>query len=412
MAMWAWRRSWAVWCVALMLGVWGCSEEGDADGGDATSTNSATTGSTNADTSQNNAVTSGDAGGVDADDGGGDDAGDDVGEPDVGPTVETLEVLDDVRITSHSDQPNFQNARGEVDWGEGPFARVTMIVELDTTCYPFDRWADDPPPEGHNWPPMCDAFDRNFEMTLHDPSDPEAVPFELVRAITPFGGPMRIEQDITDLANVVSGPRELNVHITTWSDGAGQVSGSNGGWNVSARFEVERGASPRNVLAAIPLINHSHGSDTEVEDIAFTLPEGTVDTRLEYRATGHGGARDRDSGDCIGGAEEFCERDHKFYFDGRFHVSKTLWRDTCEPLCTLTESRLGTNVIEHCAENPCGALQSVRAPRANWCPGAVTDAEAFRKLDTPGEHSFRYEIKDVYPGGSWRISAMIYAYGE
>ncbi len=329
--------------------------------------------------------------------------------PDAPATPVEITVLDDVRISSWDSDENFQNARGEVDWGQGPFADVRLVVELSSTCYPFD-WVrtGDGVPAGHNWPESCDAFDRNFEITLNDPeAEGEPPAIELVRAITPFGGPMRIEADITDIANARPGANRLRVHITTWSDGAGQVSGAHGGWNVSARVITTAGPAPRNVLAVVPLLNVFHGALEDWPEIPFTVPEGTVEGRIEYRTTGHGGGASDDA--CIGPADEFCRRYHHVYLDGRDQGVWQPWRDDCDTLCTLVRSP-----FEHCEENPCGSIGSVRAPRANWCPGDVTPPEVFEGsvLAEPGEHTFSYLIEDVGEGGSWRTSAVYYAYGE
>ncbi len=336
----------------------------------------------------------------------------DAGAADVPPV--TLTVFDDARITSQSGQPNFQKVRAPVELGAGPFARVTMIVDLRSTCFPFENWRTNRPPTGQNWPADCDAFDRNFEFTLDEPTamgQPPAI--ELLRAITPFGGPLHVEVDVTDVFNGLPGVHTLQSSIPTWSDGAGRVSGSNGGWNVSAHFEVVRGPAPRRVLAVLPLLNLSHGSDTPDRDYPFTLPAGTRSARIEYRVTGHGGgAVERPA--CIGPAEEFCQRDHTITVDGATLDPVTPWRADCQDLCTLVTNDAGIGPRQYCLENPCGALASVRAPRANWCPGSPTEPIVFtpESLNTPGMHTFHYGINRVAATGSWRTSALVFAYGE
>ncbi len=327
------------------------------------------------------------------------------------PPTEVL-LLDDARITSEQDQPNFQNVTAAFTLPAGPWADARLVVALRSTCYPFEQWRDDPPPAGHNWPASCDAFDRNFEFTLDDPQGPEDPPgIELVRAITPFGGPMDFEVDVTDLANALPGEHTLRAHITTWGDGEGRVSGSRGGWNVSARLVLTPGEAPRRVLAVIPLYNGSLGADQGTQRFTFTLPEGTTAARLEYRTTGHGGAQDSS---CIGPAEEFCERTHRLLVDGSTFTTLNPWRDTCEPLCTLATTDALGGSLEYCEQNPCGAISSVRAPRANWCPGDITPP--FTALPdawaTPGEHAFGFAVAGVKPGGSWRTSAVVFALGD
>ena len=325
-----------------------------------------------------------------------------VGLNDTGSEQYSIALFDDIRINSVGEE-NVRTVTTEFDWETGPFENVTLVVDLDSTCFPFSEWTERPP--GHNWPADCDAFDRNFELTMDPPAtdgDPPAI--ELIRAITPFGGPMHIEVDVTDIANGLPGAHSFQCHISTWSDGNGQVTGSAGGWNVSARFEVLPGVSPRSVLAVLPLTNHSYGADSGTVETTFQVPDGVTNGRIEYRVTGHGGATDNGA-QCIGPAEEFCRRWHYLDVDGDRWQALRPWRDDCAELCTLTTEGAG---FEYCAENPTGAVSSVRAPRANWCPGSVTppiivDAT---ELSVPGEHAFSYEVEGVISGGSWRTSAL------
>ena len=319
-----------------------------------------------------------------------------------------IDLFDNIRINSVGDE-NVRTVTTGFDWENGPFESVTLVVDLDSTCFPFNEWTR--PPEGHNWPADCDAFDRNFELTMDPPEGDSGSPaIELVRAITPFGGPMHIEVDVTDIANGLPGSHQFQCHISTWSDGSGQVTGSAGGWNVTARFDVMPGTPPRRVLAVVPLTNHSYGSDSGTVETAFQVPAGVTDGRIEYRVTGHGGASD-DGAQCIGPAEEFCRRWHYLDVDGDRWQALRPWRDDCTELCTLTTEGVS---FEYCAENPTGAIGSVRAPRANWCPGSVTPPVIVdaAELSVPGEHTFAYEVDGVAPGGSWRTSALFIGTGE
>ncbi len=324
----------------------------------------------------------------------------------------SLDALTSARIGSNSARPDFQRAAAPIDLRDGPFERVTLVVDLDTTCFPFERWEDDPPPTGHNWPASCDAFDRNFEIVLDEPrsaADPPGL--ELVRAITPFGGPMRVEADVTEVANGLPGPHELGVRITTWSDASGQVTGADGGWTVSARLDVVPGRPPAGVLAVVPLFYDSV-TVPGIEPLEFETPPGTVFTRLEYRATGHGGARGA-PGCGLAAAEEFCRRAHAIFADEALVGDVDPWRDDCERLCTVARQPSASGGFDYCVENPTGDIGSVRASRSNWCPGSVTppftwDLDALR---TAGPHSFRWQLTDVAPGGSWRISVNFFAFG-
>ncbi len=329
----------------------------------------------------------------------------------------TLVPFERVRISSHSDQPNFQQADAPFDWGVDPKAKVTLVVDLESPCYPFEKWSQYPPAQGHNWPAPCDAFDRTFTFTVDGPEGSGDAPgFEVVRAITPFGGPLHLEVDLTDLANGLPGARRLRTRIETWSDGAGQVSGSDGSWWVSAKLEVEPGRPPSPVAKVIPLVQTHQTQTGKGGEVTFTLPPGTLETRLEYRVTGHGGGAPQGDAACIGPADEFCRRTHTLFVDGEEVSEFDPWRDDCDTLCTLAThvwSAPFTGGFEYCLENPCGAQASVRAPRANWCPGSLTPPHVLYPpaLTAPGEHTFSWEVSKIGDGGVWAVSAWLIAYG-
>ena len=325
----------------------------------------------------------------------------------------TIDAFDNVRINSDSAKENFQKASTSIDLRDAPFESVTLVIDLDTTCFPFESWQGNPPPAGHNWPADCDAFDRNFEFILDEPVDADLDPpgIELVRAITPFGGPLHLEVDITDVANGSPGEHLLTTRITTWSDASGQVTGADGGWNVTTRIDVVPGPAPREVLAVRSLYN---GSRTEpgIEPLAIEVPDGTVSTRLEYRVTGHGAATFA-PGCGLSPAEEFCRRTHALFVDESLFADVDPWRDDCDQLCTLAHQGPANGGFDYCMENPTGAIESVRAPRSNWCPGSLTPPFVFDidELRSPGDHTFRWQISDVADGGSWRSSTTFFAFG-
>ena len=307
-------------------------------------------------------------------------------------------------IGSDASKPTFQKARSSVDL-TGTFQRVMLIVDLESPCFPFEKWKDDPPPKGHNWPASCDAFDRNFETSLVDPVNPSAPGLELVRAITPFGGPLHIEEDVTDVWNGIEGPRDLSIHITTYSDGAGKVSGSNGSWFVSAKVEKTGGPPPREVLAVTPLFYGSVKSDASTCALPFDIPQGATKTQVFYRATGHGGQIE-EGAECRQPADEFCQREQEIGFDAETKQKVTFWRKDCKSLCTV-KHYIGNGLdLDYCEENPCGAQASVRASRANWCPGSITPpAEYAPTSGAPGPHTFHFGIAKIAKEGSWTVSA-------
>jgi hypothetical protein len=308
----------------------------------------------------------------------------------------------------------------ELDLGEGPFERVTLGIELESPCYPFDKWDADPPPPGENWPASCDAFDRLMYFVLDQPTtDGDPPGFEVLRSITPFGGPLERNADLTDFANAHPGAHTLSSYISTWEDAAGQVSGSAGGYFMTVRVEIDPGPAPRQVLAAVPLWFGPVGDETALGELPFVLPEGTTSTRVEYRVTGHGGGSDP-SAACIGPAEEFCERTHHLTVDGVDVIPPRAggptfvpWRSNCVDLCTLTPGHpFGGS---YCAENPQGAVSSVQAPRANWCPGDDVDPIAGplpAAASAAGEHALGFAIDGIHADGTWWVSLSVYAFGD
>ena len=322
-------------------------------------------------------------------------------------------LFDRARIGSRngSGWPNVGRASTDLVFGEGPYEKVTLVVDLDTTCFPFERWTADPPPMGQNWPPSCDAFDRNFNVVLDEPSADDAASgppaIEIAHAITPFGGPEHHELDVTDLANGLPGRHRLTVDIAGYSDPAGLVTGSNNGWTVSARMQITRGPAPRKVLAVVPLYAGVLQAGDMPPVIPFTVPAGTTTARIEYRASGHGGG---DVGiGCIGPAEEFCNHPHRILVDGAEIEMLRAWRTDCGTLCTVTHGPR----FDYCLENPCGNMNSVVAPRANWCPGSMTPPfvwDDIPALAAPGSHSFGFGVTPILAGGNWQISAVYFAF--
>ena len=328
------------------------------------------------------------------------------------PSNETLTVFDAARISSDSKASNFQQLDGLVDFSGGPFSSVKLVTDLGTTCFPFESWANNRPPPGQNWPADCDAFDRNFEISMDDAvSDAGESPgLELIRAITPFGGPMHVERDLTAIANAQPGEHRIRAHITTYPDPAGLVTGSDAGWNVSLKVELTRGAPEQHPLAVIPLY-YGDLTTADPTSATFTTPAGTTHAYIEYRTTGHGQATGSPF-ECSGPAEEFCSREHTIQLDGTTLQTFTPWRK-CTSECTLMTTE-GDAGFDYCAQNPCGAIASVRAPRANWCPGTespplVLDAP---ELATPGTHEVSWQVSQIAMGGLVRVSLTYYAFGD
>lgn len=320
----------------------------------------------------------------------------------------TLAVLSRVTISSDAEAEHYQLAEGEVDFGSAEVEQATLRVVLESPCFPFEGWGELEIPSGHRWPLLCDAFDRGVSLTL-DPGDEEGDPpaLELLRAVTPFGGPLQLETDVTDVVNGLPGLHRMRLRIDTWGDAEGQVSGARGEWLASVELVLVPGEAPRRVLEVRPLV-YENQTSPDAGELSFVAPDNAGSARLEYRVTGHGGAQDLG---CRGPAEEFCQRTHELRLDGEL-LELVPWRSDCAALCTLTANDGALGPAEYCAENPCGAPESVRAPRANWCPGSPTAPLLLEPpaLTLPGEHVLGRRIPKLHEGGSWMVSLSYFAF--
>jgi hypothetical protein len=164
----------------------------------------------------------------------------------------------------------------------------------------------------------------------------------------------------------------------------------------------------------IPLVNRSQDKAGTPPVVSFDVPAATTSARIEYRATGHGGGNDPANA-CIGPAEEFCLRTHHVLLDGdELQADLKPWRKDCSALCTVTHYTppSGGAGFDYCLENPCGDMRSVTARRANWCPGSLTPPFVWEPALAPGSHQFTYAIDGIFDGGSWRLSAAAYLFGD
>jgi hypothetical protein len=306
------------------------------------------------------------------------------------------------------------------DLGSGPFSEVTLTFQLESPCFPFEKWTESPPPDGQMFPAQCDRFDRLMYFEVDPAATPDAAPgLQVLRAITPYGGPMEKTVDITDFANTHPGPHSLRSFVGTWVDDQGQISGSDGGYFVSVKLDLKLGAAARRALAVTPLYSGWFSLETMLGALPFTLPEGTTRAQLAYLVTGHGGAMDP-SRACIGAAEEFCQRTHHVSVDGAeltptgFSSAAFIpWRDDCAELCTMAQGH--PMMGAYCKENPNRMAGSVTAPRANWCPGDLVhtiELPLTAAQSTPGQHRAHFAIDDMYPEGRWQVALAVYAYGQ
>ena len=128
--------------------------------------------------------------------------------------------------------------------------------------------------------------------------------------------------------------------------------------------------------------------------------------------TGHGGVTGA-AGCGMAPAEEFCSRTHALYADEIEFDSLNPWRDDCATLCTIAHQDGSNGGFDYCQGEPLRShLQRQGAPRqlvsGERDPAAGLGAAG---LGHAGPHSFRYQVDDIASGGSWRVSAVLFAFG-
>ena len=74
--------------------------------------------------------------------------------------TKTTKILDEVHVSSRADAEYFQGVNTQIDFGSAAVSAATLRVALSSPCFPFETWDSEQIPPGHNWPKLCDAFDR------------------------------------------------------------------------------------------------------------------------------------------------------------------------------------------------------------------------------------------------------------
>jgi hypothetical protein len=241
---------------------------------------------------------------------------------------------------------NRRKVYAEVDFPAGQWKSVSLHLHLGCP------------------PGRCDRWDRWGYIGIANGEGMAESITEIARFGTPFGGTADWTVDVSPLLPLLSGHKKVAVQIDTWV-GPGNPEGD--GWLVDASFTFAPGVSERVPVQVIPLWDVAL---SEVGDPAkpLSLPARMVQIppdadAVELRSfiTGHGQGN-------LQNCAEFCPKTHT-YLIGETSVQRRLWREDCASFCTLTTDPGSGR--QFCKESPTGAIGSVRASRANWCPGAL-----------------------------------------
>ncbi len=244
---------------------------------------------------------------------------------------------------------------------------------------------------------VWDKWDRAGSIRLSKPGQAD---LELAKFITPYGGDVSFEIDLTHLKPYLTREGELKAFIDTWSSP---------GWKIQlniCKFSLKGDKSKIDSLPSdwvLPLIYEEAVTAVhQPEPVHVSIPEGTYRTELYYLVSGH----------CTDGtnADEFESKFNVVKVDGREVLRYKPWRNDC------TDFRDINPFTRHWPDGTWSSDYS----RSGWCPGdwvrpMVTDL----RMDLlPGDHTMEFSIEDVRPRdendhyGYWRVSAYLVGWKE
>jgi len=273
---------------------------------------------------------------------------------------------------------------------EGCWSSIQVQMHVKTNCKGV-------PPQGQNWPPPCDPYDRLAQVWLNDKG---ATPLFVLDAVTPFGGETTWTQDVTDYYALLVGTHTYHVEVGTYADPSGQATGTMAEHQVDVSILLVPGAPPRQVLAAVPLFRQGIDDNTMPLTAKLNAPDGATHARLDYFESGHGG---NGNPPC----DEFCQKENDITIDG-MNVYADSPQSDCSDNCTHvpiggTISCGGQTFNYICKQNPTSCPSSAIAPRSNWCPSQIIPLIQVPLPSTAltGSHDVGLQIQGV--NGSWSI---------
>ncbi|MBM3285887.1 MAG: hypothetical protein FJY88_00835, partial [Candidatus Eisenbacteria bacterium] len=209
---------------------------------------------------------------------------------------------------------------------------------------------------------VWDRWDRAGNIRLVAEGTPD---LEIVRFVTSYGGRTEHEVDVSDLAPLLTGRRDIRAFIDTWTSP---------GWRVDFSLRYEPDTTYDAPAWVLPVLytdsfnrrDNGGGMETRVE-----VPQGLARTVLRYFSTGH----------CTDGRDEdeFVSKANVISVDGVAVARVHPWRDDC---------RRFRDRNPYCARWTDGSWSSDYS-RSGWCPGVEVLPMEFDLSDhlTPGPHT-------------------------
>ncbi len=306
------------------------------------------------------------------------------------PRSTTIAVFRNVALHFHPDSASKYEGRHARAEEKGRVARTTVALPSPSVLRHPHRITAlitvRPEPKGDR--EVHDRYDRAGNVRLSGGKGPD---LEIVRFMTAYGGRTDYEVDVSHLAPLLQGRREMLAFIDTWSSP---------GWRLDFSLRYERADSFPMATWAAPLYyaeNFSAETRAGGDSVAITVPAGLERVAMKYVSTGH----------CTDGRDEdeFVSKANVISVDGvvveRFHP----WRDDCRKFREMNP---------YCARWTDGSWSSDYS-RSGWCPSQVVEPREIDLTDhlTPGSHTLRFAVESMRPKdaaghyGYWRLSAAL-----
>ena len=173
-------------------------------------------------------------------------------------------------------------------------------------------------------------------------------PYEIARAITPFGDPVVVWFDVSDYRVL------LHDSVTLFSN----VCGYSNGWDVTTDFYFIEGIPPMHPYkienlwnGTFPYGNTGNPIDNHLQPITLIVDSQSVYDKIRLITTGHGFGCSPN-----GNVAEFYDVTHTLKING-VNRNQRLWRSDC-----------GRNPLY--PQGAPGMISTWFYNRANWCPGS------------------------------------------
>ncbi len=234
---------------------------------------------------------------------------------------------------------------------------------------------------------------RQYPVTTVAPGGAaEEAEIEIMRFVTPFGGPATYSADLTAFAPLLAGKTSLRVWISTWKQPA---------WKVTLTLAyTSDGAGYRRPIFAQPIFNSEVTAEKRTLRANIRIPKAVARPRLHVLSTGH-------ATDGVGG-DEFISRTHVLRIDGQEVAQWRPWSEKGGPLREMNPTAGRTEIDKR-------SLWASDLDRSGWHPGLLVEPAHIPLPElAPGQHTIELEILNIRPKdqsgyGYWRVSAIVVA---